>query len=96
MDDAQAFSERALVLDANAVAGLLDEIFGAEMTASRTVCAHCGRAGEMGTLMAYVHAPGVVLRCPTCQQVMVRIVRTPDAIFLDARGAVYLRVAIRR
>jgi hypothetical protein len=94
--DAQAFSERALVLDANAVAGLLDEIFGAEMTASPTACAHCGRAGEMGTLMAYVHAPGVVLRCPTCQQVMVRIVRTPDAIFLDARGAVYLRVAIRR
>jgi Family of unknown function (DUF6510) len=96
VDDAQAFSERALVLDANAVAGLLDEIFGAEMTASPTACAHCGRAGEMGTLMAYVHAPGVVLRCPTCQQVMVRIVRTPDAILLDARGAVYLRVAIRR
>ena len=96
MDDAQEISERALVLDANAVAGLLDEIFGAEMTASPTACAHCGRAGEMGTLMAYVHAPGVVLRCPTCQEVMVRIVRTPGAIFLDARGAVYLRVSVRR
>jgi hypothetical protein len=96
VDDGQLGLDRALVLDANAVAGLLEEIFGVDMTASPTACAHCGRAGELGTLVAFIHAPGVVLRCPTCEQVMVRIVRTPEAIFLDARGAVYLRLGIRR
>jgi hypothetical protein len=80
------------MLDGNAVAGLLEEVFGSEMTASPTTCAHCGRAGELGTLLAFVRAPGVVLRCPTCEQVMLRLVQTPDAIYLDARGTVYLRI----
>src|SRR5690349_2817687 len=33
---------RELMLDANATAGLLYEIFGTEMTASPTECANCG------------------------------------------------------
>ena len=81
---------RELMLDANAAAGLLHDIFGVEMTASPTECAHCGREGEIGTLLAFTRGPGVVLRCSTCEQVMIRIVQTRDAIHLDARGAVYL------
>jgi hypothetical protein len=80
------------MLDGNAVAGLLEDIFGTEMTASPTICAHCGRSGELGTLLAFVRTPGVVLRCPGCEQVMLRIVETPEAIYLDARGTVYLRI----
>jgi hypothetical protein len=86
---------QALMLDGNAVAGLLDEIFGVEMTASPTECAGCGRAGALGTLWAFTQAPGVVLCCPACQGVMLRIVQTPAAIYLDVRGAVYLRLARR-
>jgi hypothetical protein len=93
MESAQPDMDRALMLDGNAAGGLLQEIFAAEMTASPTECAHCGREGEMGTLLAFTQAPGVVLRCPTCLQVVLRIVQTPDAIYLDARGAVYVRLA---
>ena len=82
-----------LMLDANATAGLLYEIFGAEMTASPTECAHCGNEGEVGALLAFTRGPGIVLRCSTCENVVLRIVRTPDAIYVDARGAVYLRLA---
>ena len=81
---------RELMLDANATAGLLHEIFGVEMTASPTECAHCGKEGEIGTLLAFTQGPGIVLRCSACEQVMIRIVQTPEAIHLDARGAVYL------
>ncbi|HBY98483.1 MAG TPA: hypothetical protein DEP84_31830 [Chloroflexi bacterium] len=84
---------RVLMLDGNAVAGLLYEIFTVEMTASPTECAHCGHEGEMGALLAFTDAPGVVLRCPACESVVMRIVETPNAIYLDARGAVYLRLA---
>ncbi len=84
---------RELMLDANAAAGLLQEIFGADMTAAPTECANCGAEGEMGTLLAFTQAPGVVLRCPACEQVVVRIVQTPNAYYIDARGAVYLRLA---
>ena len=84
---------RELTLDANATAGLLYEIFGAEMTASPTECAHCGNEGEVGELLAFTQGPGIVLRCSTCRNVVLRIVQTPEAIYLDARGAVYLRLA---
>lgn len=79
-----------LMLDANAAAGLLHEIFGVEMTASPTECAHCGNEGEIGTLLAFTHGPGIILRCSACEQVMIRIVKTRESILLDARGAVYL------
>ena len=84
---------RELMLDANATAGLLYEIFGVEMTAAPTECANCGNEDEIGTLLAFTHGPGVILRCSTCENVVLRIVQTPDEIILDARGAVYLRLA---
>ena len=87
---------RELMLDANATAGLLYEIFGAEMTASPTECAHCGREGEIGTLLAFTQGPGIVLRCSSCENVVIRIVPTPEAIVLDARGAVYLKIGRAR
>jgi hypothetical protein len=84
---------RELMLDANATAGALFEIFGVEMTASPTECAHCGREGDVGTLLAFTQGPGLILRCPSCENIILRIVQTPEAIYLDARGAVYLRLA---
>ena len=86
---------RELMLDANATAGLLYEIFGMDMTAALGECFSCGNQAEMGTLLAFTHGPGVVLRCSMCEHVVIRIVKTPDEIFLDARGAVYLRLKRR-
>ena len=84
--------DRALVLDGNAVAGLLEEAFGSEMTACPCQCGHCGAVGAMATLLAFTHAPGVVLRCPHCQHVVLRLVQTREALYLDARGARYLKL----
>ena len=84
---------RELMLDGNVAAGTLYDVFTAEMTASPTECAACGKAGEIGDLLAFIHAPGLVLRCPACESVMLRIVRTDEFTYLDARGAVYLRIA---
>ncbi len=81
-----------LVLDGNAVAGLLYEVFGVEMTTTASECARCGRSGEVGSLLAFTRAPGVVLRCPACGEVILRVVRTPRGTFVDARGAAYLRL----
>ena len=98
--DSQSSSEAAdypgtdsLTLDANAVAGMLMEIFGTEMTVAASQCTHCGNKGQIGTLRAYTHAPGVVLRCSVCSQVVMRVMRRRDGGFLvDARGAAYIRM----
>lgn len=81
-----------LVLDGNAAAALLQEVFGLEMTDSPTECANCGNVAQLGSLLAYGQQMGTVLRCSVCGKVVMRIVETPDAIYLDARGTVYLRV----
>jgi len=54
--------EDSLMLDANAVAGDLAEMFGFDVTASLHCCSHCGNRGAMATLLAYIHGPGIVLR----------------------------------
>jgi hypothetical protein len=82
-----------MTLDGNAVGGMLYDVFSAEMTASPTECAHCGRDSQIAQLLAFTQAPGLVLRCPGCGNPMVRIVRTEQYTYLDARGAVYLRIA---
>lgn len=82
----------ALALDANALAGLLQQIFGADMTARPCRCAHCGNEAEVGTLIAYTHAPGAVLRCSVCAHVVMRIARTPLATYVDLRGAAAIRL----
>ncbi len=92
MYDTQIDISRALRLDGNAAAGMLHEIFGLEMTASPTQCAHCGSVGQVGMLWAFIQAMGTVLRCPACGNVILRIVETPHAIYLDAQGATYLRL----
>ena len=92
MDQTTDDINRELMVDGNAVAGLLQEVFGLEMTASPAECANCGQVNEMGALLAFTQAPGAVLRCPACEEVMVRIVETPDTIYLDARGAAQIRL----
>jgi len=88
--DERAVDDRTL--DANAVAGMLEQIFGADMTAADSVCAGCGRRGEIGTLLAYTNAPGVVLRCPACSTVMLRMVETPRGTLVEAKGLGYVQV----
>jgi hypothetical protein len=80
-------------LDGNAVAGMLEGLFGADMTAADSECSGCGRHGEIGTLLAYTNAPGVVLRCPACSTVMLRIVETPRGTLIEAKGLAYVRIA---
>lgn len=78
--------ERDLLLDGNAVGGLLAEVFALEMTAAVGTCAACGAVGAVGTLRVYAHAPGVVIRCPRCESVLMRVVRSDRRIWLDLRG----------
>jgi Family of unknown function (DUF6510) len=93
MDKDEADMNTALMVDGNAVAGQLQQIFGRDMTMAVARCAGCANEAEMGALMAFTRGPGVVLRCPACQAAIARIVETPSATYLEARGAAFLRMA---
>jgi hypothetical protein len=79
-------------LDGNALAGPLGEVFAVDVTGATSRCASCGRSGAVGTLHVYMNAPGMVARCPGCEEVVLRMVRTPEAAWLDLRGAVSLHI----
>jgi len=96
MDESTLDVNREMMLDGNAVGGMLLEIFGVEMTAVPAECASCGNVAEMGATLAYTQAPGIVLRCPACDSVVLRLVKTNDSVYLDARGAAYFRFARRQ
>ena len=68
-------------LDANAVAGMLMEIFGTEMTAVSPVAARtAATVAQVGSLRAYgLNGPGVVLRCSICTEIVLRLMRRPTA-----------------
>ena len=60
--------ETDLRLDGNAVAGMLAEVFGFEMTVSWGGCAGCGATNQLGALIVYAHGMGAVACCPGCGQ----------------------------
>lgn len=75
----------ALMLDGNAAAGLLYEIFGTDMTTAVGTCDSCGIAGEVGGVHLYRGA-GVTLRCPSCEAVLMKIAATETRFWVDLRG----------
>jgi phage FluMu protein Com len=81
-------------IDGNALAGPLHEVFAVDVTVATVRCAGCGRAGVVAELQVYAHAPGLVARCPACEQVILRLVRGPDRAWLDLHGSVYLEIPL--
>lgn len=79
-------------LDGNALAGPLAEIFTTDVSAAVGRCAACGLTGPVASLRVYGPAPGLVARCPGCDEVMLRLVRSPDAAWLDLCGTTCLRI----
>lgn len=82
-----------LMLDGNAVAGVLQEVFAVEMTTAIGTCGNCGAAGPIGALHVYRGA-GVVLRCPRCASVIGTIVEDDTRMWISLCGARTMQVAL--
>jgi Family of unknown function (DUF6510) len=78
-------------LDGNAIAGQLVEVFGAEMTTATGVCASCGASGLVAELVVYLQAPGTVVRCRSCESVLMVLVSRREVTCVDMRGLAQLR-----
>jgi uncharacterized protein DUF6510 len=61
-------SNDATWLDGNALGGLLQEVFGTDMTDAPHTCQCCGAKSPVGAHRLYLGA-GSVLRCPVCDQI---------------------------
>jgi hypothetical protein len=79
-------------LDGNAAAGTLGALFAFDVTTAVTTCATCGDTRPVAELHAYMDAPGVVLRCASCNATQLRLVHAGDRAWLDLRGIQALEV----
>jgi len=77
-------------LDGNAIAGLLADVFGEEMTTATGTCASCGASGEVATFVVYARGPGTVARCAACASVLMVLVTIRETTCVDLRGLVAL------
>jgi Family of unknown function (DUF6510) len=73
-------------LDGNAAAGILQQVFAAEVTTARGTCAGCGQVDALGAVVVYSGGPGMVLRCRQCDSVLVKVATDGERIWLDMRG----------
>jgi hypothetical protein len=74
------------VVDGSAIGGLLHEIFGTEMTGAASVCGSCGAARQVAELVVYQQAPGTVVRCRSCDSVLMVFVKVHDRTCVDLLG----------
>ena len=79
--------------DGNAIAGILQEIFVAEFTTLERTCQSCGDRNPAGAHRSYRGA-GIVLRCPHCDDVALRLAVLPDQYVFELRGAWSRRIEI--
>ncbi|WP_461107799.1 DUF6510 family protein [Spirosoma koreense] len=78
----------ALRLDGNAIAGDLRMWLDFDATILQTTCSHCHKEGLFANLVAYVRGPGIVLRCPSCEGLIVQIVKRPKSVSILVEGNV--------
>jgi hypothetical protein len=83
----------ALMLDGNAVAGLLQEVFAVEMTTAIETCKACGSNDQVGALRVFRGA-GIVMRCPRCDNALVTIVEDGPRVWIGFAGVRTLQVTI--
>lgn len=83
----------ALMLDGNAVAGLLQEVFAVEMTTAIETCNACRAANEVGALHVFRGA-GIVMRCPHCDNTLVTIAEGGARMWIGFAGVRTLQVTV--
>jgi hypothetical protein len=82
-----------LMLDGNAIAGLLQEVFAVEMTTALGTCGGCGATEAVGAIHVYRGA-GIVLRCPHCDNALVTMVEGEARMWIGFPGLRALEVGV--
>ena len=82
---------RDLMLDGNALGGIMLELFGSDMTTVDTMCGNCGAHEKMARVDVYRGA-GFVVRCRHCENILIRIVQGRDRAWIDLSGTASLEL----
>ncbi len=82
-----------LMVDGNAIAGLLQEVFAVEMTTSLLTCGSCSAREPVGASHVFRGA-AVVVRCPRCDNALLTIIKDDARVRIGFVGVRALEVAV--
>jgi hypothetical protein len=82
------------VLDGNAAAGLLQQIFAVDITTASVTCVACESGQPLASLRLYGLPMGYILCCPQCNAPLIRAAARRQECWLDFRGVSTLRIKI--
>jgi hypothetical protein len=80
-------------LDGNAAAGPLSEFFTVDIVCALGRCASCGRTAALATARLYPTTSGLLLRCPECTEILLRLVDDDETVRLDLHGLSFVELA---
>jgi hypothetical protein len=88
MDDTQ------VRLDGNAAAGILREVFAYDLSGASGQCAACGMTAQIGGQHLYMHplSPGAVLRCQSCESILMVFVHADGRYRFGLQGLKWLQI----
>ena len=79
-------------LESNAAGRILQVIFPFDMTLVQATCAGCGATNALGAIAAYMHGMGTVVRCQSCDTVLIRMAQVRGRYLLDMPGIRVLEI----
>lgn len=78
-------------LDGNSIGGVLQSVFGRDLTVAVGVCGGCRAERPVGAMHVYRGA-GIVVRCPDCDMVLMRVVESPQRMWIDLQGVATMQI----
>ena len=87
-------SPEASVLDGNAAAGLLQQIFAVDVTSASITCLACESVQPLASLRLFGLPMGYILNCPQCHATLIRAAVHRQECWLDFRGVSTLHLKI--
>lgn len=65
------------VVDGNAAAGLLSELFDTDVTSLIAVCGGCGSAAPLAETTVEIDEAAAIVRCRSCTHTLLTVLREP-------------------
>ena len=84
--------EDLVPLDGNAAAGRLSQLFTFDVTLATITCGGCACRGPLAELRLYGRDSAIVLRCPHCDAVNIRMLEKGSSVNLDLSGAALISI----
>lgn len=68
----------AQTVDGNAIAGMLWDLFGADVTALVGTCGGCGSLAAFAEAVVELDSHAAIVRCRTCTRTLFTVLQSPD------------------